>query len=452
MDARIREAIAADEQFVIELMVDALAPYYGGDHRAHAQRIFATHMAGGVDDIGYFSYEQRMFIAELDGVPAGMIHIVGKRQGTIKISPIIVDRRFRGAGRIGVQLLDFAEGYARAKAARQIYCTVALQNKPALQFFLRQGYVIAGMSESHYKVGITEAMLYKQFYTDSDYERFDRVNISVIPSTDIHEPQVRNLLLQSLPRDFYGVDDTWVDALFDGYRRRGTADVNLKFKLIYVAVDRAGTVLGVAGATPKKGSPIKVMPFIARSLPAFVALLTDVPYELRHFGHKLYVHLTPGFSEVMALEQRGWRLDAALPSAYHPRRTTQQWSLNIQPEVVMRSIRMKRRFLELIRSGKKTLEVRVAYDWLQSIYPGERILLQSRDQEQMIVVKDVRRYASFAEMIAVEDPVKIAPDVKPHEVLPLLRRIYPLNRESLGVVVFEIAADNSSRHTPQGYR
>jgi ASC-1-like (ASCH) protein len=386
-----------------------------------------------------------MFIAELDGRAVGMIHIVGKRQGTFKISPIIVDRHFRGPAQVGIQLLDFAEAYARAKAARQIYCTVALENKRSLQFFLRHGYVVAGTSASHYKNGITEVMLYKQFYTPVDYERFDRLNISVVPCAEPHEQQVREILLRTLPRDFQGVNDAWVNALFDGYRRRETNDVNKKFKLIFVALDRAGHVLGVAGATPKKGSPIKIMPFLARSLPAFVALLTDVPYELRHYGHKLYVHLTPSASEVMALQQRGWRLDAALPAAYHPRRTTQQWSLNIQPEVVMRSIRMKQRFLELIRSGKKTLEVRVAYDWIQQILPGERILFQSRDQSQVIVVSDVRRYASFEDMIKVEDPQRIAPGVAAAEVLPLLRKIYPPARESLGVVVLEISADRTAK-------
>lgn len=60
-------------------------------------------------------------------------------------------------------------------------------------------------------------------------------------------------------RFFRGVDDEWVDALYRGYARRGVGEVNAKYKLIFVAVDRDDHVLGVTGATPKKGEPIKLM-------------------------------------------------------------------------------------------------------------------------------------------------------------------------------------------------
>jgi hypothetical protein len=45
MTTTIREAQPGDLSFVIELMVAALGPYYGGDHRAHAERIFSTHIS-----------------------------------------------------------------------------------------------------------------------------------------------------------------------------------------------------------------------------------------------------------------------------------------------------------------------------------------------------------------------------------------------------------------------
>ena len=41
----IREAQQCDFEFVTELMQNALEPYYGGDHRAHAKRIFTTHIS-----------------------------------------------------------------------------------------------------------------------------------------------------------------------------------------------------------------------------------------------------------------------------------------------------------------------------------------------------------------------------------------------------------------------
>ncbi len=46
-DVRIREARDGDLEAVATLMTTALAPYYGGDHRRHAERIFQTHVSGG---------------------------------------------------------------------------------------------------------------------------------------------------------------------------------------------------------------------------------------------------------------------------------------------------------------------------------------------------------------------------------------------------------------------
>lgn len=101
-----------------------------------------------------------MFILTVNGVRAGMIHLVGKRQETYKISPLILAQQYRGKAGLGSRLLSFAEDYAVRNGARQIYCTVAEENTSALQFFLRKGYLPAGRSASHYKEGITEVMLY----------------------------------------------------------------------------------------------------------------------------------------------------------------------------------------------------------------------------------------------------------------------------------------------------
>src|SRR5277367_4074933 len=84
-EVTIREAVESDSAWVSNLMQDALEPFYGGDHRAHAKRILEAHLSGGMDLVGFFSFEQRMFIAEVNDVPAGMIHLVGKRQETYKI-------------------------------------------------------------------------------------------------------------------------------------------------------------------------------------------------------------------------------------------------------------------------------------------------------------------------------------------------------------------------------
>lgn len=121
----IREARDGDFDWVADLMHNALEPYYGGDHRAHARRIFEAHVMGGYDRVGFFSFEQRMFVIEVNGLRAGIIHLVGKRQLTYKISPLVVAPEFRGQLGLGSRLLEHAETYARTQSARQLYCTVA---------------------------------------------------------------------------------------------------------------------------------------------------------------------------------------------------------------------------------------------------------------------------------------------------------------------------------------
>jgi len=443
----IRNAQEENFEWIKELMQNALEPYYGGDHKAHAKRIFNAHIKGGIDRIGFFSFEQRMFIAELNGRTAGMIHLVGKRQSTYKISPLIVSPEFQGHLGIGSKLLDFAEEHARRNQARQLYCTVAKQNIAALQFFLHKGFIQAGSSESHYKNGITEIMLYKPLYRISKITSLDQLHVSVLPFDERNidtKEQISRLLLEKLQNAFEGITDDWVHALFDGYRRRSSKDINTKYKLIYVATDSTGRVIGVAGATPKKGSPIKIMPFIATNIVAFEALLIDLPYQLAQYGHKLYIHLNPSSDEVISLQRLGWKLDAVMPAAYHQTVITQQWSLDVG-EDTMRTMRVKRRFFNLIKSGTKTLEVRIRYRTIDRIQAGETISLVTHNESMRVKIKDARRYRSFEQMLRQEPWEKIAPESNSkEEVLSLLKQIYPYHKEKLGIVVFEFSlVDNN---------
>jgi ASC-1-like (ASCH) protein/ribosomal protein S18 acetylase RimI-like enzyme len=438
----IREAVSGDFEWVANLMHSALEPYYGGNHITHARRIFDAHIAGGHDNVGFFSFEQKMFVVEVDDVRAGVIHLVGKRQSTYKISPLIVVPEFQGKFGLGGRLLEYAENYARASNSRQLYCTVAEKNVAAMQFFTRKGFIRAGSSDSHYKSGITETMLYKPFYEISQATSLDQISVSVVPFDETNESQrqqVTSLLLEKLPLSFEGISNDWVNALFAGYSRRDTADINSKYKLIYVALNSNGSVIGVVGATPKKGSPIKIMPLIATNLAAFEALLIDVPYQLVPYGHKLYLHINPTVDEVIALQRLGWQLNAAMPSAYRLGVVTQQWSLDIG-ETTMRTMRVKKRFFDLIRSGKKTLEVRVGYESIRRIRAGERIKLETHGFEFDVQIRAVRNYKTFEEMLEQEPYQQIAPDSKSQvEVLSLLKAIYPKEKEQLGVIVLELS-------------
>ena len=104
----------------------------------------------------------------------------------------------------------------------------------------------------------------------------------------------------------------------------------------------------------------------------------------------------------------------------------------------MRTIRIKRRFYDLIQSGKKTLEVRVGYDAINRIQTGERIRLETHTGSFEVRVSNIRRYRTFKEMLSVESWACIVPDAKSSdEVLSLFEQIYPAHKEKLGVVVLE---------------
>lgn len=434
----IREAEGGDFEWVADLMVRVLSPFYDGDHRAHARRIFETHMDGGIDRVGHFSAGQHMFIAEIDGLQVGLIHVVEKKQETVKISPLIVSTEYRGNLGIGSMLLERAEEYARSVGARQIYCTVASPNKMALGFFLRKGFYVTGTAKDHYKQGIDEHMLYKQL---DDEQGFDSLNVSVVPfNEEKHANGVRALVLQEMGDDFIGVDDDWVDALFAGFHRRDSADVNAKYKIIFVA-ESGGEVVGVAGATPKKGDPIKLMPLVASNEDAFEALVIDLQSLLVDYGHKLYVHIVPSSWQVAALQRHGWKLEGVFPGGYAPESVVQQWGLNFNKEgATVRKMRIKRPYYDAIMSGKKTLEVRVGYDSIKRLSAGELLQLETSQKSGVVRIKSVRVYRDFADMLATESWQQIVPQVNTlDDALSLLRGIYPPEKESLGIYVLEIS-------------
>lgn len=433
----IRDARSDDLDFVKNLMQKALEPFYGGDHQAHAERIFRAHINGGDDNIGHFSFSQKMFVVTVNEKAAGMIHVVGKRQGTYKISPLIVDAGYRGKYGLGGRLLAFIEDYVDSLNARQIYCTVAKQNYAAINFFVHHGYVIAGESDSHYKNGITEVMMYKLFDSEAFSRQFDISQISVIPLEEKYEAGARKLILEKLPDSFSGVDHSWVDSLFAGYNRRNSEDINQKFKIIYVAVDSSQEVVGIIGATPKKGEPIKAMPLTAKNFQAFVTLLIDAPYLLKGYGRKLYTHVNPTASEVIALQRFGWKLNALMPEAYKEGVITQQWGFDFSDDCT-RALRVKSSFLKSVKNGEKTLEVRVSYTMIDKIITGDHIKLFDYDESIIVEIKNRRVYRTFSEMLEHEDPEKIAPGYSKENLLNLLRSFYSAEKEALGIVVFEI--------------
>ncbi len=428
----VRQVRPEDLPVVAELMHESLDPYYGGDHRAHAKRIVETAAESTIDHKGHFSAAQLMYVAEEGGVILGIINFVVKYQGTVKISPLIVCKEARNKG-VARLLLNKVEEYARDYEVRQIYCTVSAKNTLAMSFFLAQEYVKAGVADNHYRSDVDEVMLYKVVEHESVLPEEQIISVRSLSTED--EDQVRELILNRLSPYFDGVDDRWVTALFEGYSRRHTRDPNDKYKLIWVAKSSDGTVLGVAAATPKKGDPIKLMPLVAKDIEAFSALLAELPGLLREYGHKLYTHSVPSSVEVESMQHHGWKIEAMMPEAYKCHVVTQQWGL-VMEEKVMKTMRVKRQYFDAILAGTKPLEVRVGYSNIKKIQKGDKVRLECSRHTGIVEVEDVRVYSSFRDMLTDEPTGHIVPD-DPVNALSILERIYPKNKEDLGVYVFQ---------------
>ncbi|NCU42208.1 MAG: ASCH domain-containing protein [Candidatus Moranbacteria bacterium] len=100
-------------------------------------------------------------------------------------------------------------------------------------------------------------------------------------------------------------------------------------------------------------------------------------------------------------------------------------------------MRIYERFYRLIENGSKTIEVRVAYLGMQSIKVGTIIrFVSGRSSCDRRVIR-VARYNSFAEMMRQEDPKKINPHQSAEDQLCEIRKIFPSNKEKIGVLAFE---------------
>ncbi|MCP5100547.1 MAG: ASCH domain-containing protein [Chloroflexi bacterium] len=96
---------------------------------------------------------------------------------------------------------------------------------------------------------------------------------------------------------------------------------------------------------------------------------------------------------------------------------------------------IKDEYLRQILAGHKTVELRVGYSNIKRLQVGDQLLLNEQHRYR---ITRIGHYANFEEMLAYEDPHTIAPDVPPDDLLPLIRAIYPAEKEALGAVALEI--------------
>jgi GNAT superfamily N-acetyltransferase len=83
-----------------------------------------------------------VFVAELEGHAAGYVAV--ERAGeALRIEQLFVSPAHEGEG-VGRQLLEYAEGYAISVGARVLEVVAEADNRRAVEFYRRRGFVPAG--------------------------------------------------------------------------------------------------------------------------------------------------------------------------------------------------------------------------------------------------------------------------------------------------------------------
>lgn len=103
----------------------------------------------------------------------------------------------------------------------------------------------------------------------------------------------------------------------------------------------------------------------------------------------------------------------------------------------MKALFVKKKFLDLILAKKKSVEVRACYPSFKSLKIGETILFNRR---YPFKIKRISKYKNFRELVENENPDKIYPGKTKNELLKELNRLYPPEKEALGVMAIKIEA------------
>lgn len=100
--------------------------------------------------------------------------------------------------------------------------------------------------------------------------------------------------------------------------------------------------------------------------------------------------------------------------------------------------RIKKVYFKLISKGQKTLEIRVGYPDIKRISVGDTITFKDYSKDKFDIIR-ISRYENFEEMSKKEELEKAVPNVNnKKEIVKLYQKIYPRDKEKLGVYVFEI--------------
>ncbi|GGZ29884.1 hypothetical protein GCM10010387_24140 [Streptomyces inusitatus] len=318
----IRDATEADRAVIQSLLHGSLRRNYDGDHIAQADRIIDAHLGGGADPVGHFSKTQHVYVAEAAGEVVGVMNIAEKRQGTMKISPLIVNPDFRGSNGAGSALLAKSVEVAKERGIRQLYGTVAEPSSWIETFYLNRGWTCGSQSNSQYRPGVVEHAIY--YDVDSEEDRAVPEPLKFEEYSPPKYKELENFLTSRMDAFVDGIDEDFVRALVAGHERRDSREVESKYKEIFLGYT-SEALSSVVAFGPKKGGAVKLMPLSATSQSALQETLRFAQSWAEGRTHKLYTHQHVDPAVVTAFQSEMWTLEGLLPEAYSTGKVAAQW-------------------------------------------------------------------------------------------------------------------------------
>jgi ASC-1-like (ASCH) protein len=103
-----------------------------------------------------------------------------------------------------------------------------------------------------------------------------------------------------------------------------------------------------------------------------------------------------------------------------------------------REMPIYKRYFDLIASGQKTIEVRVAYPSNKRLAAGQLLKFTCGGETCLTRITQVVPYTSFEEMLDHENVSSVNPTATRAEQVASLRLIYPAEKEALGVIAIHV--------------
>ncbi|MER6219478.1 ASCH domain-containing protein [Streptomyces sp900105755] len=111
---------------------------------------------------------------------------------------------------------------------------------------------------------------------------------------------------------------------------------------------------------------------------------------------------------------------------------------NTTPRV--HDLNLYRQYFDLVAAGTKTIEVRVKYPRLADLAAGDtiRFRIKGTDETCHVNIQRVTEYADFEAMLDGEGSGNVNPTATRDEQLANIRKIYPPEKEALGVLAIRM--------------